>query len=74
MRNRFVTYFVVVVLFLSLSLGVAPTASAAATQDPSTDPGFRESIVRIVRIVREIVKKKAGGIMANADVLATPRP
>ncbi|HYK04579.1 MAG TPA: hypothetical protein VE974_22700 [Thermoanaerobaculia bacterium] len=74
MRHSFVRYFVVAVLFVSLSLGVAPTASAAAAQDPSTEPGFREAIVRIVRVVRETVKKKAGRIMGNADVLAQPRP
>jgi hypothetical protein len=74
MRYSFVRYFVVVVLFVSLSFGVAPMASAAATQDPSTEPGLREAIVRIVRVVRETVKKKAGRVMSNADGLATPRP
>ncbi|MEA2462844.1 MAG: hypothetical protein QOJ98_591 [Acidobacteriota bacterium] len=74
MRNSFVRYFVGVVLFVSLSLGVAPVASAAAVQDPTTEPGFREAIVRIVRVVRQTVKKNAGRIMSNADVLATPRP
>jgi hypothetical protein len=74
MRKSFVRYFVVVVVFVSLSLGAAPVASAAAVQDPSTEPGLREAIIRIVRVVRETAKKKAGRVMGNADGLTTPRP
>jgi hypothetical protein len=72
--RQFVRYFVVVVLFVSLSLGAAPIASAAPAQNPSSEQGWGAAIVRIVRVVRAVAKKTAGRVTADADNIATPRP
>ena len=74
MRFSFVRYFVATVLFVSLTLTVAPTASAAPAQDAS-DRSFRERVVRIVRVVREAAKKTVGRFTSETnDGLAVPRP
>lgn len=75
MRNSFVRHIVVAILFVSLTLAVAPTASAVPARD-SSESGFRDAIVRIVRVVRDAAKKTAVRLTSNNndDGLATPRP
>ncbi len=73
MRFSFVRFFVVTVLIVSLTLIVAPTASAAPAQGTS-EWSFRQSIVRIVRVARDIARKATGLVTSNVDGLAPPRP
>ena len=73
MRFSFVRFFVITVLIVSLTLVAAPTASAAPAQDTS-EWSFRQSIVRIVRVARDIAKKTTRLVTSNVDGLAPPRP
>jgi uncharacterized membrane protein YdcZ (DUF606 family) len=74
MRFSFVRYFVATVLFVSLTLTVAPSASAAPARDAS-EWSFRGGFVRIVRVVKDIAKKTVGRFTTETnDGLAVPRP
>jgi hypothetical protein len=73
MRFSFVRFFVVTILVVSLTLIMAPTASAAPARDTS-EWSFRDGIVRIVRVMRNVAKKTTGMITSNVDGLAPPRP
>lgn len=62
-----------VILTFTFSVTFVPVAVAAPVRDRDV-PTLRDEVVRIVRVVRDIAKKKLGTVTSFADSLTIPRP